>query len=132
MEIYCMKEYMKSSGIKKIIVKCLNWREEIEIDSAVFDDVYMEAATRAIEKRMKLPNFNIAVVMECYDKKDVRKKDKHFVYNTYFVLVNVGQHHKAELLRMNFLKEHGVDLQKESMKGEDENGTNPTDTNKSK
>jgi len=123
---------MKSASIKKIVVKCLNWKEEFDIDSSIFDDVYMEAATRAIEKKRKEPNFKIAVIMECYEKKDVRKKDAHFIYNTYFVLNNVGMYHKAELLRINFLKEHGIDLKLESIKGDDQNGTTTsTDSDKS-
>lgn len=114
---------MKSSVIKKIIVKCLDWKEEIDVDSSIFNDVFMEAATRAIENRAKKPKFKVAVVMECYEKKHVLKREEHYVYNTYFVLVNCGFHIKAESLRINFLNIHKIDLQKESIRGEDENGT---------
>ena len=69
-----MKKYMKSSKIKKIVVKCANfWMDEFEIDSEIFDDVYVEAATRAVEKRMKMPNFMVAVIIECWEKKDFKK-----------------------------------------------------------
>jgi hypothetical protein len=51
-----MKKDMKASALKKIVVKCADfWVDEFEIDSEIFDDVYVEAATRAIEKRKDLP-----------------------------------------------------------------------------
>lgn len=110
------------SKLKKVIVKCLDWTEEFSIDPEIFDDVYMEAATRALEKRKDGEKFLVTVVMECYIKSDVKKSSKHFVYNTYFVLVNAGLHFKSEMMRLNFLKSHGIDLRKESLKGGD-NGT---------
>ena len=126
MEIYTdMKKSIKSSTIKNIVVKCLNWQEELPIDSEVFDDVYMEAATRSIEKKKDEPQFKVAVVMECWEKKDVKVPDKHFVYNTYFVLVNAGLHEKAEMLRINFMKLHSIDLQKENLRGDNNDGKHP-------
>jgi hypothetical protein len=117
-----MNKNMKSV-MKKVVVKCLDWEDVIDIDSVIFDDVYMEAATRALEKRKDGEKFLVTVVMECYLKRDINKPDKHFVYNTYFVLVNAGLHQKAEVMRFNFLKSHGIDLRKEKIKGE-ENGPN--------
>ena len=112
---------MKSSEIKKIVVKCLNWREEIEVNSSVFDDIFMEAATRAIETRLGKPGFKMAIVMECCEVIG-KKQSVPVIYNSYFVMINAGLHKKAELLRTNFLKEHGVDLRQESMRGEDGTG----------
>jgi hypothetical protein len=122
-----MKKFMKGSKLKNIVVKCLNWSEEIEIDSSIFDDIYMEAATQIIEKNKNIPNFSVAIIMECYEKKDEKKPDKHFIYNTYFVLINAGLYEKAELLRLNFLKLHGIDIQKQSLKG-DESGDQQSQT----
>jgi len=119
-----MKESMKSSEIKKIVVKCLNWKEQFEINASIFDDVYMEAATRAIEKKLGQPDFKLAIVMECSEKVG-NKLNVPVVLNSYFVLVNAGCHRKAELLRMNFMKKHGVDLKLESMRGEDGNSDKP-------
>lgn len=114
---------MKSPKLKKIVVECNNfWRDEIEIDPEIFDDVYLEAATRAIEKRKDSPNFKVTVVLETWEKKNEKKPEKHFGYNTYFVLVNAGLHQKAEMLRLNFIKMHGIDLQKESLKGTNDDG----------
>lgn len=113
---------MKSSTIKKVVVRCLDWEEEMDIDSSIFDDIYMEAATRSIEKRKSLPTFQLAVVMKCWEKKNADNPDMHFVYNTYFVLVNSAMHEKAEILRLNFLKEYKMDLRKESLKSKNDDG----------
>ena len=120
-----MKKSIKSTKVKNIVVKCLDWLEEVPIDSEVFDDVYMEAATRSIEKKKDESQFKVAVVMECWEKKDVKIPDKHFVYNTYFVLVNAGLHTKAEMLRINFMKLHQIDLQKENIRGDNKDGGQP-------
>lgn len=116
-----MKNSMRSK-LKRVVVKCLDWIEEFDIDPNVFDDIYMEAATRALEKRKDGEKFLVTVVMETYIKSDVKKSQKHYVYNTYFVLINAALHFKAEMMRLNFLKSHGIDLRKESLKGDD-NGT---------
>ena len=122
-----MKKNMKSTDTKKIVVKCADfWMDEYEIDSELFDDVYVEAATRAVEKRMKMPIFMVAVIIECWEKKDFKKSDKHYCYNTYRVLINAGMHNKAEILRSNFMKLHGIDLQKESLKGENQDNGDTT------
>ena len=114
-----MKKYMKSSTLKKVVIKCADfWMDEIEIDSEIFDDVYIEAATRAVEKRKNLPGFKITIILECWEKRDFKNPNKHFCYNTYHVFINAGMYDKAEVLRMNFIKIHGIDLQKESLKGE--------------
>jgi len=123
-----MKKYMKSSVIKKIVVKCRFsetdfWMDEFEVNSKIFDDVYMEAATRAIERRKNLQGFRVTILLECWEKKNFKKPEKHFCYNTYYVLINAGCHNKAEMLRVNFIKMYGIDLQKESLKGENGNIT---------
>lgn len=116
---------MKLSTIKKIVVKCgIFWEDEAEVDAAIFDDYYIEAATRVIEKKKNHQEFKVTVVMECFEKKDRNKLNKHTCYNTYFVLINAGFHQKAELLRDTFLKSYGIDLQKESIKGDGKLGGN--------
>lgn len=124
---------MKSSAIRKIVVKCADfWTDEFDIDADIFDDVYVEAATRAIEKRKNLPGFKVTIILETWDKKDVKKPDKHYCYNTYRVLINAGMHEKAEMLRLNFMSMHGIDLQKESLRGDDDdNGGKSTNNTKS-
>ena len=126
-----MKKDMKSSTLKKVVVKCANlWMDEFEVDSELFDDIYVEAATRAIEKRKDLSEFKVTVVIEAWEKKDFKRPNRHFCYNTYRVLINAAMHEKAEILRMNFMKLNGIDLQKESLKGENDiDGNNFTDGN---
>jgi hypothetical protein len=127
-----MKKDTKTSTLKTVVVKCSNfWMDEFDIDSDSFDDIYVEAATRAIEKRKDTPGFKVTVILECWEKKDFKKPEKHFCYNTYRVLINAGLHEKAEILRLNFMRMHGIDLQKESLRGENGNTTNQsiTDTN---
>ncbi len=116
-----MKNDMKLPALKKVVVKCSDfWKDEFEIDPEIFDDVYAEAATRAVEKRKNLPGFKVVVILECWEKKDLKIPEKHFCYNTYRILVNAGLYEKAEIFRSNFLKAYNIDLQKESLKGEDE------------
>lgn len=126
-----MKTPMSKSKLKKVIVKCLDWTEEFDIDPDIFDDVYVEAATRALEKRKDGEKFLVTVVMECFLKSDAKKANKHYIYNTYFVLVNAGLYFKAEMMRLNFIKSHNIDLRKESLKGDD-NGSESTNTTKPK
>ena len=118
-----MKKTMKAPALKTVSVRCAEfWEDVFEIDPDVHEDIYMEAATRAVEKRKALENFKVTVMVECWEKKDANKPDKHFCYNTYFILVNAGLHKKAEMLRLNFFKMHKIDLQKESLKPKDANG----------
>ena len=117
---------MKMSKIKKIIVKCQDfWTDEIEIDSDVFDDVYIEAATRAVESRINLPDFKLTVMLVCWEKKNFSKPEKHFGYNTYQILINGAFHNKAEVFRQNCIKLNGLDMKKENLKGNNAYG-NPT------
>src|SRR4051812_39368810 len=111
MTVIClMKKYMKPPTLKKVVVKCSDfWMDEFEIDPEIFDDIYVEAATRSIEKRKNLEGFKVAVIIECWEKKDFKKPNKHFCYNTYRILINAALYDKAEMLRINFMKMHGID-----------------------
>ena len=116
-----MKKSMKSN-LKKVVVKCLDWTEDLEVDANIFEDVFMEAATRVLEKHKDTPNFTVSVGMQCCEKKHEKIPSKYTTYNVYFVLVNAAMYEKAELLRLNFLKSKKIDLQKESIKS-DESGS---------
>ena len=112
-----MKNTMTPPGIKTVSVKCSSfWEDEFEINPSVFDDIYMEAATRAVERRKHVPGFKVAMMIECWEKQYAADPSKHICYNTYFVMVNAGMHEKAEMLRLNFFKQHQIDLQKQSLK----------------
>lgn len=124
-----MKKTMKRSTIKIVGVKCSDfWEDEFEVDSSIHDDVYLEAATRAVEKRKSVPGFKVTAAIECWEKKDINNPYKHWCYNTYFVLLNAEMFEKAEMLRENFLKINHIDLQKESLKPKESDGGKPATT----
>lgn len=123
-----MEHKMKSSKIKTIVVECrftdsVN-SNNFEVDSDIFEDVYMEAATRFIEGYIKENNTKIAPILETYEQKDLKKPNKHFCYNSYYVIVNAGFYKKAEIMRQNFKNLCGVDLKKESIRGENKKNGN--------
>ncbi len=111
---------MKSSTIKKVVVECKLKDSldtgEFNIDSDIFDDIYLEAATRFVERYINQKHVKIAPILSTYEKIDVKNFNKHYCYNSYFVIVNAGFHKKAENMRKNFLAASGMDLQKEKLK----------------
>jgi hypothetical protein len=118
---------IKDSKFKYVVVKCADmWEDTIKIDSEIFDDIYMEAATRCIEKRKDDEDLKLAIILECWEKKETNNPNKHFCYNTYYVMNNAGLYTKAELLRHNFKLISNIDLKKESMRGEDNNNGQPS------
>jgi hypothetical protein len=109
---------MKSSVIKKITVKVSPQATfTFDIDSTVYDDVYFEAATRAIERIRQNPSVMIKPVIECYEQKDEKNPNGLIVCNSYWLLVNAGLYSKAELLREKFLAQFEKDLAKEPLRG---------------
>ncbi len=127
-EIYqiMINNKMKSSKIKTVVVECkfkdsLD-RKEFDVDADIFDDVLLEAATRFAEEHVKQDNAKIAPILSTYEKKDVLDYNKHFCYNSYFVIVNAGFHKKAEIMRRNFLRISGKDLSKELIKSTNQDG----------
>ncbi len=116
---------MKSSRIKTIVVECKMKNsletKEFDIDPEIFDDVYMEAATRFAEQHVIKPGVKISPILTTYEKKDEKNPDKQFCYNSYYVIINAGFYRKAEIMRRNFFAVSGIDLQKEKLKGEDGN-----------
>jgi hypothetical protein len=124
-EIYyhMLKKQMKSSKIKTIVVECklkdsLDIKE-YDVDAEIFDDIYLEAATRFAEQHVKKQNVKIAPILTAYEKKDEKDFDKHYCYNSYYIIINAGFYKKAEIMRKNFLMVVGIDLQKESLKSKD-------------
>lgn len=110
-----MQRIMKSSTNKSIVVKINGKKSRVTVDSAVFDDVFIEAATRVVEKQKKNPTYfhRIRIIAECYERKDEKKIENHFHINMYHVLINAGLYDVAELLREKTLNLHKVDLQLE-------------------
>jgi hypothetical protein len=107
---------MKSS-IKKITV-CLskdNITEHI-IDVTEHSDPFFEAITRAIEAGNTVKNvlIHIRPIATCWETKNPKKM---YSYNSYFPMINAGQHVRAELLREKFNFQNDIDLAKEPIGG---------------
>jgi hypothetical protein len=115
-----MTNKMKTAKIKTIVVECklkdFNSAQEFEIDSEIFDDTNLEAATRFVEHYISNNNLKISPTLNTYEKRDVKNPNKHVNYNSYYIIVNAGYYKKAENMRSNFLKISNIDLKKESLK----------------
>jgi hypothetical protein len=111
------KKLVNNDHIKTIVVKSYDWVCKINIDSDLFEDAYMEAATRVVEMNKNNPDFKVSVIIECFNENDAPYPDKHIIYNSYFVLINGGFHNKAEILRKLVKEEMKVDLKKEPLHG---------------
>ena len=102
-----------NSKLKTIVVKLTADNiSEFDIDVNVFDDPFMEAATRAIEKTKTKSHGVVRPVAECWDKNSPKKT---LLYNSYWLLVNAACYSKAELLREKFRMQTDHDLSKEPM-----------------
>ncbi len=119
---------MNSSTVKTIVVECKLSDslevKEFEVDSELFDDIYMESATRFVEQHVIKPNAKIPPILSTYIKKDVKNYNKHFCYNSYYLMINAGFHKKAEIMRKNFMTISKIDLKNESIKSSDNEHTN--------
>ena len=106
---------MKSSTVKTVIVKINGKRSQVTVDAAVYDDVYIEAATRVVEKHKGDMTYfhKILIIGECFLKEDEKKPENHHQINLYHILTNAGLYSIAELLREKAKNLHNVDLQTE-------------------
>jgi hypothetical protein len=110
-----MQNNMKSSASKTVVVRLTADNvQEFEIDVSIFDDPYLEAATRAVEKVKASKHGIVRAVTECWDKKDAKKP---ILYNSYWVLVNAACYAKAEQLREKFRMQTDCDLAKDPIHG---------------
>ena len=100
----------------KTIVVYLNSENvyEFDIDTLVFEDPFLEAATRAIEKVKTKQYAMINPVTKCWDKKTPKKTH---LYNSYWILVNAARYKKAELLREKLKMQANIDLANEPIHG---------------
>jgi hypothetical protein len=112
-----MRKAMKPPVIKTIVVSLTSDNiSEFDINIDVFDDPYLEAATRAVEKNRKVKGAIIRPIITCWEKKTPKKTS---MYNSYWILVNAGCYTKAEQLREKFKMQHNVDLKNEPLHGRD-------------
>lgn len=117
---------MKSLKIKTVVVECRLkddvYTKQFDIDSEIFDDILLEASTRFAEQHVKKQNVKIAPILTAWEKENVKKYDKYFCYNSYFIIINAGFHKKAEIMRKNFMSATGIDLRMEKLKTEQKDG----------
>jgi hypothetical protein len=112
-----MRKTMKPTGSKTVVVSLTADNIcEFEIDTEIFDDPYLEAATRAVEKYRKVRGAIIRPITTCWEKKSPKKI---CMYNSYWILVNAACYAKAEQLREKFKMQHDVDLKSEPLHGRD-------------
>lgn len=110
-----IKKPMKPSAIKKIVVRLTAENvQEYDVNTEIFDDPFLEAATRAVEKTRKQKHGIIKPITECWDKKSPKNQ---YLYNTYWILVNASCYVKAELLREKFKLQTNCDLKQEPLHG---------------
>jgi hypothetical protein len=109
---------MDTSTIKTVVVKLApDNMYEIDVDADIFEDIYLEAATQAVEQ-CKVKKYGIMRhITECWEKKDSNIKKKHQYFNSYWILVNASLFKKAELLREKFQSQNDKDLSKEPIRG---------------
>ena len=106
---------MKSSTNKTIVVRLTAGDvSEYDVDTEIFEDPFMEAATRAVEKARLKKHGIIRPVTECWEKKNPKQAG---LYNSYWILVNAACYAKAELLREKFRMQTDCDLAKEPIRG---------------
>jgi hypothetical protein len=110
-----MKKIEKLTSMKTIVVYLTSDNVcEFEINPDIFDDPFMEAATRAIEKSKQQRGAIIRPITTCWEK-DLPKRVH--MYNSYWILVNAARYSKAEQLRDKFRIQYDADLAKEPVHG---------------
>ena len=106
-----MEEIMKAKAIKTYVVRFKHDNVfEMDVDTDIFDDPYLEAATRAVEKIGFKKGTMLRAITECWEKD---KPKNSAMYNTYWVLVNAAHYAEAERLRDKFKSQTDCDLAKE-------------------
>jgi len=102
-----MEKIMKSLDIKIVVSLTQDSMHEFEIDTNIFADPFMEAATRAVEKCRNTKGAIIRPIITCWEKSSTKKTH---IYNSYWILVNASCYVKAEQLREKFKAQTDKDL----------------------
>ena len=106
---------------KKYKVSTTNWSSTVIVDETLYDDPFVEACTRVIERKVEylkkrnkgneFLDINPVLVCRRINKGRVNQK----IINTYKVLQNASYNEKAEYLRDAFLTMSDVDLAREPL-----------------
>ena len=103
-----MVKNMKASAIKTFVVRLSKDSiHEIDVDCELFEDPFLEAETRAVEKEKLNKDVILRPILECWEKKNPKRK---VMSNGYWVLVNAGRYDRAERLREKFKIQTDCDL----------------------
>lgn len=104
--------------MKQVTVTSGDWKETVDIDAEIFDDIYAEACTKIIEQMAQNRQIRLAAVMICWADGDIGKK--LITYNSYKILINAGLHKQAEFLRKNLYNQTKIDWATEPIKSNHE------------
>jgi hypothetical protein len=105
--------------IKTVIVSSGNWTKIVKIDNKIFEDIYTEACTQAIESLVKEKQLRVASVINCCLYNSSLPKDLYknmHTFNAYKILINAGMHKYAEIVREHFIKNNNIDWATEPLK----------------
>ena len=86
----------------------------IVVDTDIFDDIYVEACTRALESLLKENNLKMTPTMQCCVEESSEVSDIVSV-NTYKVLLNGSMPKQAEFLRQHLIKSMKIDWREEPL-----------------
>jgi hypothetical protein len=102
--------------MKTYKVEGANWERDVILnDKDLGGNVYLEAATRAVEWASKnLEDFNLGYIVSV---KDVNDDDEGNVVmiTSYVVLINAGMYEIAEQMRNDILEHDGIDVKPKNM-----------------
>ena len=104
---------MIQSKKKSLLVNNANEESAIDVEPDLFEDIFLEACTRLLERNIKSGNYTVGPYINVRLK---RSRSKIYTYNTYLVLINASHHYYAENLRTAFKKQTSIDLKCEPMK----------------
>jgi len=99
--------------MKTIIVESADWKQTIKVDDKIFEDIYVEACTQAIEQLQKMNKLRLWSTINCWNKK---YPDKLVTYNSYKILINAGLYKFAEYIRKYYLNKQNIDWATEPLK----------------
>jgi hypothetical protein len=103
--------------MKIVIVESADWKQIIKIDNKIFDDIYVEACTRAIENLQKENKLRLWSTILCWDKKTPKKI---ITYNSYKILINAGFHKFANYIRNHYIKNQNIDWAAEPLRNKND------------
>jgi hypothetical protein len=105
--------------MKTFVVKIGEKKCECVIDPQIFvglppETIYREAVLASVEKLCELPDATLSIVICCYEKNHENQMDKHYFFNTYYVLIGFRKYDVATKLLSRVKTQLGIDLADEN------------------